>query len=733
MPIAYIRDGNEFPSYFDNLLQNQTVLLFDARLERRPGTIGNAFRTLDPAERSVPVVVFRGDSDLVRQVETDPVLRSLLGQTEVYVLAALKDDTEDRGPRLHVIGWSRSPRGLWTADSGVSQAAVADLCSAEVYALLMHWEAIWIADDAIHFELPSGLHADAFVRIAEALADPLDVLRIAEWILPYIQPETVVLADTGGLLALLLQIQILAKERFNWSLRIRTLQRYPKAPVDVQAIMPAIESIGGHKHILLIVSVNSSGKLVRMLKTLMADEGFTSVALCDTADSDQQAITALTRHVVRRWEPNDDGNCPECENKHMFLIDGRSYERVPYMGKPEEVELTVAQAAANREFWDAVARVSAARLHWDVVQGTRSVRHHAIYVDMPTLLTDPIYRERARQSLVNALGEFQPKLIVLVKHESIEMLRDLLAESMVNVPGSALTKIVNVAVDQFYEMELDDVVDVDRIMLLDDSIVTGVTISRLRERIYRLNQLRGKNADVAAFAILARPKTDLDMRRVRNAFRTVTRSLLFFVDYVHLPRPGRDHCPWCKELSDLRRWSEGLTDGASVVDLRVRTLSQGGLTSPILMGDDELQSSLYTENSFWGRLDEVSAFCAVSSAMLKIANDIDHKNVDMRQRHLNLRVVFDYWDPILKSASLRTVTRRHMLRASTDPNIGRYIDEIDPRDCTPGLLTELAYATVSGKVPAAAVLNLLRRCEDSEHIRMLQSIIALELPDSASS
>jgi hypothetical protein len=729
MPLTYRSNDEDLPREFDDKFGETTVLLFDPRLEHSRSSLGNLFRSIDPTERAADVVILRGDRNLLDRVDSDGALRFLLEGTPVYTLVPdPKDPNENHGPQLQPVSWSASDP-IGDGAFGSPHDILRELRRAEVNAILLRWDAVWHGDDDIHFELPSGKHADAFIRIAEALADPVDVKRLADWLLPHLADNMTVLGDTGGMLALLLQLKLMAKERFDWNVTIDTLQRYPKARIDIQEVLPSLTPrVDSGGALLFLISVNSSGQLANMVRGLVPADRYHALALCDASSADHPvaSVEALAVEPVQRWDVDSDGNCPECENKQKFQIDERNYELVPYVGKAEPVELTLNRAQEHRGFWEAAHRAGAVSLHWNAFHPERNVRHHPVYVDIAKLLGDEKFHEKARAELRKTLDTSQPEVVLVVKHSSTPALRGLLAGALALHPPTAEPPVLEVTGSAFTQTELAVIGPAKRVLILDDAVVTGTTVVRLRKRVYSANQRHSHNAEVALFAVLVRPPQLSVVKRIENVYKTRAGLTIGCAEKLYLPAEGAKNCPWCRERQALRLWGKGLDSQLPLVESRIDRLDAEHLTSPLLLGDTDLHGPLRTEDAFWGTLDEVTAFAAVSASALEVAIGLDKPVTDFTRRYAGLRLIFDtYYDPIIKAAALRTSQRRHIRHAQQDPQFSGWLAQYDETTCTPGLLSELAYAAATTKIPADPVLALFARCSETDHIRLLRQLVEL--------
>jgi hypothetical protein len=198
MPVTYVRF---FPTIFVRAYDEKTceseILFFDPVRERQTTLVGDRFRKIDFGLRRADLVVVRGTGPgFVKELQGDNVLRELLKETPLLVLQGCANYDKP----ICVV----TPEGFKSPDV---YPPIEELRQIEIESIFIRNEAIFSGEHDYHFCLPSGLHSDRFIRLADALRDRVDVLRISDWILPYLEQNNIVLADTGTLLPLLQTLQ----------------------------------------------------------------------------------------------------------------------------------------------------------------------------------------------------------------------------------------------------------------------------------------------------------------------------------------------------------------------------------------------------------------------------------------------------------------------------------------------------------------------------------------------
>ncbi len=141
----------------------------------------------------------------------------------------------------------------------------------ELYGHLLRTGAIYEAQDA-HYQLPSGVHAGSYIRVADAFDDPLISRRISDWLEDRIHDESILLADSWTLMPLL---QELSARRTAGSRR-HEVYAFPEYPSS-ELIRGVLELIAAQAlsltspHVLFITSVVGTGHFLRRIKATAAE------------------------------------------------------------------------------------------------------------------------------------------------------------------------------------------------------------------------------------------------------------------------------------------------------------------------------------------------------------------------------------------------------------------------------------------------------------------------------
>lgn len=681
------------------------TLLFDPRVERGEETrIGDRYRRLDVAARSSDLIVVRGSSrDFAERVEDDDMLRTLTGSTPVLVLAP---QTEGGQPVLTAPLWDRT---------AVPAPSVDELRGAELRCGIEASGAVY-RQGGSHYLLPSAAyHAEAFVRLEDALQDFVDLLRLSDWLAYRVGDKTALAADNGSLLALLTTIALRVRDRLAHTPPITTLNEYPIGPTK---IADAVESFRAHgwERLLFCVSVNSSGHVAREVDGL---EGVTSevVVLCETRKgAGGDGLERFSRVLVERWDVDETGRCDACPERHLLGVDPRTYEiraqvRLrslrPSMRNPEE----------NREFWEAAERQGAVALH---VEGRRAeghspaTRHLAVAFDVPKLLADPWFRERCIDALRSMYGERPgPELVLIPKHACTDALSALAREAFPGVEGAS---IVVAAGD--WEDAIGN--DLREVLLIDDALISGETLVRLHRAVYE----RAREARISAFVAINRPSDQADLEHTRLRFSQRPRQGgtrpepgLHFAQCLLLP--DESACPWCVErdllerrLGDLKGPAHGFVT-ARLARLRATT----GMQSPLLL---EGVTHKKMGGSFIGDLGEVAAFAAVSAFAQNLHFELEQDRADETIKVVDLPFLLHaFFDPIIVAGLLRTLPARDLRDPGGEPLVARTIRD-RARYYSADTIAELALAAIcGGRVPAKPVRKIIEDRDSALAVSLL--------------
>lgn len=235
----------------------------------------------------------------------------------------------------------------------------------EMRALLGWGGAVWTARTH-HYLLPSGLHANAFVKAGHAIGEPRDAEVIASWMLDRFDATTptALVIDTGTLSAVALALKVKAGELLG---DVVILEKYPATDVDVERVVDSASRSG---RIAGLISVCSSGglrdRLWRVFKHLAPRPLSWSIdALIDLKDGQPQEGTTRSWVVLPRDDrevvvESQTGECKLCrDHKRAVLVPIDPHTFDAYLPTLQEREMPdVLDADRNQHLWEACTRTA---------------------------------------------------------------------------------------------------------------------------------------------------------------------------------------------------------------------------------------------------------------------------------------------------------------------------------------------------------------------------------------
>jgi hypothetical protein len=698
---------------FDALFPQRSVLLFDPRVERSLDEIGERFRQLDAAKRRVDLLVLRGSgADFLERVQADPVLPGVVGEIPTLVLVG-SHDRQSPDPALVTPSWSQ-PAGC--------PVEATEFRGPEMLTAVLSSKAVF-AQDGVHFLLPSSSsHAEAFIRLADALYDHTDLLRLADWILPYLAADgTALVADTGSLLGLLSTVALEAQRRFGCNVPIATLNEYP---VRIGSIERIIENFQAQdwRSLLFLISVSSSGTMASRVGAIDGLDAQVVVLLETATDGGALGAQSFAQFDVNRWTVGDGGRCERCKDLQLVIVDPQTYEvRTNLRWTLRRPDMEEANRSAS--FWEAVDRADAVALHYEkpTAEGNPAGRRHlAVALDVAALLTDSDFRARA-------VGQLQtvdrPDLVIVPRHDATDELRALAVQAF----GLDPSQVIDVAFGELDAQVVDLLKDVGCALILDDVLISGSTLLGLRDRIYRQTQRAEHDLNLWAFVVVSRPASPADKRHVRNRFGTRppdgSSSPTFKFAFAHdLLLPEVDDCPWCTERHMLEERLASLQgNDRERAEQRLAFLRPvNGLAPPLLFGGD---GDFRTIGSFFGEVHSRAAFAAASALGQYMKCKMESSRAGSEVQVLDVPLIVQaFYDSLLVAGLLRTLDQRDVRDYGHDVDIAGVLRDPGGRYRAP-TLAEFALAAIEQKLPAAAVRALLADHAEDPDVAFLLALM----------
>lgn len=714
MPLRYDSHQHHLRSSPDEF-PNGTVLYFDPRLELSLEPAADRLRELGDEIRGADLVVLRGSSrDFNAAVCGDQKLKRFLKAVPTMTLAP-PWDAERPEPILESVTWSRAFNG--------TPPDVDQLRRLELLTLLREGGAIF-DHPGCHYELPSHLHASAFIRLADCLNDATDRIRLVDWILPTMREGCGIVTDTGSLLGLLSTVSLQATERFGWPpIPSVGLHQYP----DRDHLTEVVRAFAVNKctSLVFVMSVNSSGGLARLVTGMKAIDDL--VIICQTGEAIESA-TVLSEYPVDRWEVDAGGGCNHCEESQLLVVDTRSYAvRTDLEFQPERLDLEGAEGMIG--FWEAADVMDAVSLHVErqIPEGegeqVRSTRHMAIYLDVKELLKHPWFRAFTIVELAKA---GPTELIVIPRHAATDELAKIALDTFSNLDADSVIEFEG---SSFTDEQAEVIRGIRNVLVLDDALITGSTLFRVQAALYEVEQKLDLEVRLSAFAVLSRPSDPDDVKAVRRRYGVRTErkdgSPIFrFNAAFTVVLPAEAECPFCREKSILEKRRARVSNPALAARIDHLANSEEGLHEPILTG--ETSGTGKTIGSFFGKLKPKTAFAAAASvAQVQKRSFTRNRPVD-KMRVLDTTLVAEaFYDPALAAGVLRTFDQRDLRSPKLDQQFDRAVKnrgEVMPA----GALTEIAWAAVARKLPPDGIRSVLGKRSDADPDGLMHELLSLD-------
>jgi len=726
MPVTYIRHAIPAPQVFDAApdFSDFHIVVFDAVIDSMPSLpVGDRFRRIDRELFDADLVLFRApldtNPDFISELEgglrKDRIIRTLLRDIPIGLLSPTFSERNGlETPSLRLL------RSYSTAGIPQSSDLLPVLRRVELEALLSFSGAILRPSNA-HFALPSGLHCDGFVAFDRLVGDSIAVQRISDWLLSEVRPDTGLLGDQRAMLPILLALQVTAALAYGVKIPVHVLQEYPVEPTGVgDAIYDLLDRLGPDGRVVLMLSLYSSGRTARFFREIAPpDSGI--IALCHTKDEiPPDWIESFLELEVRRLSVGGDGKCELCRDRELFTIDHQDFARLPARN-PNWVTARRELLEKNKEFWLIADECDCVRLHFDDPNG----RHQGVYLDTVRLLSHPAFRENIISALKN-LDRPRPDVIIVPGHRASELLREI---------GKEATGCDRVIVLPNGKSEIPDahkqlVVDAEQVMILDDVLITGSTLTMLRRAVYGLERKAHKHVALEVFVAIARPSRHSDIKYLRQQFvRGDNKAHLHYYAEVLLPDYRGDSCVLCDERRFLGMYAQRLKGRNQACALRRLRLLRSTLESPLSNGD----RPDYCEGAFIGRVRRKTAFAATLSVAQMIIEEI-HNGADIfKEQKVDAREILrKFFDPEILGGFLRSFGRNLLFYAGHVEEITRELEAFGletGRGLDVELVQEIAWAAAHGKLPQHAVLRLIERCEANAMLKMLHELIIINIAE----
>jgi hypothetical protein len=528
-----------------------------------------------------------------------------------------------------------------------------------------------------HFVLPSGSHADQFIRLADTLRGALAVERLVDWIAPLVTKESVVLLDSWTITA----IESELRSRFQrGSLRTFTYDQYPddRQSRRLLDVVASTATSSSRPHVLALLSVVSSGEMLARVRFAL-DEAVPHIekrylSLVKTAPSEVDIEQFVHIPSVSQYRVQAGAACNLCrdgDRRELIEIDRSTYSP-KVSGYTQPVMLTAGAATQHRSLWEACSAAAAVTVHrTDPV----TQRHLHVYFDVARLLGHATFRRAAIQRI--RLTVPHADLILVPKHQATDSLVALAEEALPNARVVSFAK----SLDETSEIEQIRAALSGRraILVLDDVLIQGRTMRRVHRTLQELalalpeDARPHKDYQIFGSVILSRPAYESVQRGIEQSFHQGRPDTFFAVHSIVAPA---EPCPWCAEeqlLEQAEEWPAEHENARRVARARLeqlRSSRDSGLAFGLAFCDrdgnlSQRSNERITLHSLFGEeLSEVTAYCAVSCTMNQLRDQTNSRGFDRNAAGWCwdvTRIVSAYHDPLLQIAFLRAATNRELV------------------------------------------------------------------------
>ena len=677
------------------------------------------------------------------------VVRFRVGQSPVVVWA------EDQSPP------GKSPATPSAPDGDLTAQLLARARRAELNALMQFGHAVW-NPTSYHYELPSGEHANSFVRIGDCFRNPRDVRVVSSWLASRLSDGLAVVADSATLIPLVTDLGALMTAAGWTPGPAEMLDEYPRTRLDVLRV---VRPLFAAPAVLALLSVSSSGVYLNLVVESMQrastePDSWSLTVLADRVSRQADRVfrpvaTGVDEERVDTWviigDPSFDqleaapGRlCRDPERAQVVRIDPRSFEAMVLPA----VRLLMPDFVAARDtvdWWEACFKHGAVGVQVEPGQGAAVVARPKddllgvrIHVDrlLQADLGDALARRLAdmRQGSP-AILQFDGTSVDYSKCDGVIVSAEEYAQDGSNPVFDVLLQELSLSEIPVYPISpgLDslppDAADMHHALIISAGFVTGWT---MRQHLLQLQDCWRGHRDRHAYGLIlnARPFTHREWGNLAQSFRLRVGAI--WRTYLPWRSPVAEESRILVELAahaaHLTPETQGfLTERRLYTSPRTRDWftrldqfeSDPSLPDPraLLWGSGSaVGGNTHVRNqSLYGyQVDVVTAYAAVGAAMHSSRQKVN--DADPRRPVFEMPAITrSYYDAIIVASILRWAEPQECWWGNSAEEARSVVSELitrttDDKDLKI-LLPELLLAASQGKMPTAAVQELRARAD----------------------
>jgi len=482
-----------------------------------------------------------------------------------------------------------------------------------------------------HFVTPSGKHTRVFLRIGDVVNSFNSMDRISYWLQDYIDDEVVgIISDTSSLLSVVVHSLYLKNKNLPFTcLRHTVVGADPNNGLD-SVLKKFSNRIPDSGKILIVLSLSMSGESEKAIKDALSTSGVknetASISIFADERLDSDCMSILKTKIDWYGSRRECDYCNDPATGKIYPIDGGTF--FPKIATQNKTTLRVKHFKhVNKhgitEFYKRYgAHPEVFRFHYSDSNDGYSARHHAFYVHVLSLLSNEgfVSEFKARFQHINA--ERKIDVVVIPPHPAARNLARIAASigdfNLIEAPF----------LDSARPMDMSFLNRAEHILFLDDVMISGGRmLSYLRGVREYLAGISHQLTRMTFFPLIVR----LESRDKLLAFReSLSRhewdnKLEFLYEFL-LPLWGEGNCPWCREKSILKAYSEDPLSENEWLQDRVELLedlSNSGIVSGALLhfeGQGSIQMSASSPLVDSGYSEEVALF-VLASGLQELRND----------------------------------------------------------------------------------------------------------------
>ena len=562
----------------------------------------------------------------------------------------------------------------------------------------------------LHYAGPNGDHYNAFLRPGFAPRSIEDLDRLAFWLAPMLLDASSILVDHWSMISIAYHI---GQYKFDLGrkgvVKVESLRGYDEDPDVLTTRIAAVFGAAKPNAGAILVSVNSSGRLVRdVLLPAMTDAGFldpVAIALAGTPSPADHRLPALARlsDDFARW---DQADCPACQTGNSSIIpiqmDSYLLNLAAYV---QRTRITRSAANFSADFVQRYRNINAFKVHRTHSDG----RHHAYFIDLLPILECDAFRSRLAESL-GPWRHMGIDLIVHPDHVAAQRLAQMVAKEL------GVEHIIASDERDFAELTQNEraaLLAAHRVCLVDDVVISGARIFGYRRALDNFMRRGGQDYELYCLVGVARMRNEKALMSVADmVHHTDTHPRFLSVERLFLPHWQERDCRWCAELRLLNGLPKDIQNRA-LIRTRIDTLlDPDGLVDGLFLpwrGNEQYELG---PGSIFGEIQGSDLALSVAAAIQQMRGSRfeDGKWLDSELDevfHSPLAKVLDpqfylggrYYDPVLVASILRG-SKAHDIRApGDDDTLHERIKIIVSEGRAEELHGELMLAAALGQLP----------------------------------